>query len=397
MMDKEEIAEFRKKHLDLEKEIKEIGEEQIPTIIKLSKHLKGLMENIEFYHETGEDRKNLHINTKIKIAKRGVRLSKNLINFEGEVVKEFKGGSITESVGRKIISVTKLIKSNKMPNAKQEFDYFQKIMQINAEYEEAEKQMEKIDREFRKERHRIKEIMENMSIVKTQTVDLEKARKYEELLKNLKKLEQIRQRYYSSLASEQITKLLEDADSLKDYFQVVPKKEEIDKMRIFFLEYPELGKYNAGQICKLFGYSEKKILHVCPEASRFKSVILSNKKWFEALNDIKQIGFLPVDDEKTMDYYAKKIEGAKDVVMQIRLLRKEGHSCKEEYEKKKKIERMRKELSGYSRNALEAELEKIESLTELLHASAEEKKEKDSIEEEDGLLSKIASFFGIKK
>jgi hypothetical protein len=208
-------------------------------------------------------------------------------------------------------------------------------------------------------------------------------------LDNLGKLEKIRAEYLSSLTSEPITALLRDADSMRDYLPGFPGKEKIDEIEGFFSDYPELGKYKAGQICEMFSFSEKRISHLCPETTRFKKIIIGNKKLFETLSALERSSFLAADDgnEKALDFFAEKVEGAKDVVAQIRLLRKGKLSCRDEYEKKKNYEERKKELSKYSKASLEKELEETKSLLELLHSAPEEK------EESKGLLSTISSFF----
>jgi len=389
MMSKEEISEFKRAHHSLEKRIEKIEKKQRSAIVKLSELLKELMEHTESTHEREKSLWNPDISTKIKILKKGARLSKKLGYFEAGVMAEFENGNISEEIGRKFISITSLIKNNKMALAKKEFEHFQKIIELSKEYERSKEEMEKKERIIRKEQQRIKKLLAEISWLEKKTVNLEKARRYEELLKNLEKLEKIRTTYLSSLSSEPITELLGDADSMRDYFPDLPRKEEVDKMKIFFSEYPALGKYEVSQICELFNFSEKKLSHICPETSEFKRIILGNRKWFKTLNNLKRTDFLAVDDEneKTMEFYAEKIEGAREIVEQIRLLRKEKLSCKEEYEKKKEIEGKKRELSKYSKDGLEKELEENESLLEFLHSDIEEKEEK------KGLLSSLLSFF----
>lgn len=391
MMSKEEISEFKRAHHSLEKRMEQIGKKQCSAIVRLSEPLQELIDNIESTREREKSLWNPDISTKIKVVKKGARLFKKLAYFEGDVVKEFKNGNISEDIGRRFMLATSLVKDSKIPLAKKEFEYFRKIVELSKTHEKSRDEMEKKDRMLKKEQHRIKNLLTELSGLEKQTINLEKARRYAELLKNLEKLEKIREAYLSSLTSEPIAPLLEDADTMRDYFPGFPGKEEISRIRIFFSEYPTLGKYKVSQICELFNFSEKRISHICPETSRFKKIILANKNLFETLHSLKQSNFLAVDDEneKVMDFFAEKVEGAQEVVEQIRLLRTEKLSCMHEYEKMKNFEERKKELSKYSKENLQKELEEIESLLEFLHSVPEEKEEK------NGLLSKLSSFFKI--
>jgi hypothetical protein len=389
MMSKEDISEFKRAHHVLEKRIEEIDRNQISAIVKLSEELKEIIDDIETVLERDKSLWNPDISTKIKLAKRGVKVGKRLKYFEDDIVKEFDKGNLSKENGRKFSSVTKQIKANKLPLAKKEFENLWKIVELSKNYGISKDEFERKGDMLKKEKLRVKNLLAEMSRLERQTFDSEKVRKYEELLKNLGNLEKIRAAYLFSLTSEPITELLEDADGLRDHLPRFPGKEDMGEILDFFSEYPAIGKYKVSQICEMFNFSEKRISHICPETSRFKRIILTNKNLFETLHGLERTNFLTVDDgnEKVLDFFAEKIEGAASVVEQIRMLRKEKLSCKDEYERKKEVEERTKELSKYSKDNLEKELEEIESLLEFLHSGPEEREEK------KGLLSKLSSFF----
>lgn len=389
MLSKEEMSKFKKIHHSLEKNIGKIEEKQCFAIVTLSEQLKELIDNIESTQERERGLWNPDISTKIKIAKKGFRLSKKLNYFEAAVAKEFENGNISQDIGKKFMSITNLIKTNKMPLAKQEFSYFWDIVELSRKYESSKEEMKKKHHELVKNQNRIKKLLAELLWLEEQTVDLEKAHAYEELLKNLEKLEKIRIAFLSSLASKPVDELLENPDCMMSCFTVFPSEEEIANLRNFFSEHPELGKYKASQICEMFDFSEKKISHICSDPSQFKKIILGNREWFETLNGLAKTDILSVNDadDKVMDFYAENMEGADGIVAKIKLLRKEKVSCREQYEKKEEIEEKRKELSKYSKNNLEAELRETDSLIELLHSAPEEEKEKPD------LFSKLTSFF----
>ncbi len=392
MMSKEDISEFKRAHHVLEKRIDEIDRNQLSAIVKLSEQLKEILDDIEAVLERDKSLWNPDISTKIKLAKRGAKVGKRLKYFEDDIIKEFDKGNLSKENGRKFSSITKQIKAKKLPLAKKEFEDLWKIVELSKTYELSKDEFESKGNMLEKEKFRVKSVLAEISRLERQTFDSEKVRKYNELLKNLENLEKIRVAYLFSLTSDPITELLGNIDNLGDHIYMFPEKENIADILNFFSEYPALGKYNASQICEMFTFSEKKISHICPETSRFKKIILANRNLFETLNGLELTNFLAVDDEneKVLDFFAEKIEGARSVVERIMVLRKEKLSCKDEYERKKEVEGRKNELSKYSKDDLEKELKEIELLLEFLYSAPEEK-------EENGLFSKISSFFKTEK
>ena len=373
MLSAEEICELKRTHHSLEKRMEKIEKNQLSAIVKLSERLKELMADIESMREKEKNMWNPDLNTRIKISKKGIKLSKELNYFVMEVASEFEKSNIPEDAGKRFMSVAKLIKDNRMDPAKKEFEYFEEIIELSKRYEKTEEEMKEKDRILKREQVRIEKILAEMSELEKETVDLGKVLSYENLLKNLEKLEKLRETYIHSLLSEPVVELLEDIEkySLKDYCQALPGKEEMAELKEFFSEYPAFGKCNVNQLCEFFEYSEKKLSHICPETSRFRRLVVGNKNLFETILSLEKTTFLAVDDEneKVMDFYAERIEGAQEIVEQIRQLRKEKYSYREEYEKNKKIEKRKEELSKYSKKELEAELRDIEHLLELLHSN----------------------------
>ncbi len=370
MLTEKDILELKREHHSLEKRIENIEKSQLSTIVKFSEQLKKLMADIESVREKEKNLWNPDINTRIKISKKGAGLYKELDYFEIGVAGEFEKGNISEDAGKRFMSIGRLVKDNKVNPAKKEFEYFEEIIELGKRYERIMEEIKEKDRTLKREQLRIEKILADMSELEKETLDLEKMHRYEELLKKLEKLEEVRREFIHALISKPVVELLEDVEkySLRDYYPF-PGREETAELKKFFSQYPLFGKCNAGQLCEFFGYSEKKLSHICPETSRFRRILTEKKSLFETVCSFEKTSFLAVDDEneKIMDFYSG-IEGAKEIVEQIRELRKEKYSYREEYEKKKRIEERKEELSKYSKNELEKELRGIKHLIELLHS-----------------------------
>ena len=380
MLDRKEISEFKKRHYSLEKRIGKIGRKQCASVTMLSKALKDIIDNIESTIERDKELWNPDISTKVKLAKRSLKLSKKLKYFEGDVVREFEAGNISQDIGKRFIAVIKDFKNNKKKDANRKFAYLLDIMELNRDYEESKQEMEKKEDLLRKKQQKIIALLEEFSRVENATIDEHKVRRYVEFLGDMKKLEKARADYLSSLGSKPMKELIGQAESLEDYFGDMPG--EMKEIRKFFSDYPKLGNYKIGQLCEMFGFNEKKLSHVCQETTRFRNVIAENRNWFEMLRDIEHKKFLEPDDEKSLEFYSKN--GLGKTVERIRSFKKDMASCKNEYEGKMGLEKKRKELSKHSKKDLEAELKETESLIEFLHAKPE-------IEED--LFSRISAFF----
>ncbi|MCX6774325.1 MAG: hypothetical protein NTY68_05015 [Candidatus Micrarchaeota archaeon] len=231
-----------------------------------------------------------------------------------------------------------------------------------------------------------------MAQLEKERIDMEKVRRHEEFLKNIETLKAMRSEYIQSLLSKPVADLLGETEGhpLREYYDGFQDKGEMAELMQFLSDYPVFGKCNAGQICEFFGCSEKKLSHVCPETSRFKKVVMGNRSLFETVGSLEQTSFLAVDDnnEKALDFYARNVNGAKDVVEKIRQLKLEKNSDREEYEKSIQMEKRREELGKYSKTDLEKELKTIGNLLELLHSKIPEEKQEET---NQGLIYKIKS------
>lgn len=382
----EEISGLRREHRALEIRMERIDERQRPTVLGLAMKLKELMADIEATTQREKSLWNPALMTRMRIVKKGFELSKELSHFEAEVAAEFEKGNVPTEEGKKFIQTVKFIKLNKMPAAKNEFAYFEGLIEASERYGKVGEELEEKDASLKRERAKIEKIMAETSELEGTAIDAEKVRRYGELIGAIDKLKAIRGDYIDSLVSMPVVELLEEIGkhSPEDYFSEFPGNEEMAGLAKFFLDYPEFGRYDAKQICESFGYSEKKLSHICPETSRFKKVVLGNRNFFETLSSLKHTHFLAVDDkdENILAFYERNIPSAKPAVERIRELRKEKDSDKEEYERSVRIGKRKAELSKYSKADLEAELKEIGQLLGLLHSEEPPK-------QEAGLLSAI--------
>ena len=392
MVSREEISELRQKHFEMERRIAETGTEQFPTIIRLSEALKDILDGIDTVKQKEQAMNDPHINKRIKLAKKGIKLGKSLKYFEDNIVLEFDQGNLTEETGRRFAEITKHLKKNREWAAKKEFAYFEELMALSQQHQESGERMENARKELEKARHRAEGLLETLSWLEKQEVDLEKAGKHLQWQESISRLRELRHEHLVGLSTKPAKELLADEKLVSGQF---PGKEaQLEEIRKFFSEYPELGKYKAAEICKLFSASEKKLSHICPETSRFRNSIAKNRRIFETLHSLESTSYLEPDpeNEAILEFYSKNIAGAEEPVKKLRLLAPGRKQNEAAYRKQEKIEEKKKELEGESREMLREKLEEINACTELLNSPPEEPpQEKEEVQE--SLLSKISSFF----
>ncbi|MFH0713208.1 MAG: hypothetical protein V1722_01790 [Candidatus Micrarchaeota archaeon] len=415
MTSTEEITELKEMLCALERGMDKVEKSQRPTVLKLSKQLEEIIRGVVAVQEKEKAMWNPAMSAQVRLAKKGMSLGKELSRFELGVVADFDNHNISEDRARQFISIAKLLKSNSTPAARGEFKYFEEIIALEKEIEIAKAELVKKEQVLKKEQLKIEKTLKEINVMERETCNFEKVRRYEELLEDLEKLKVLRATYLHALRSRPVVELLGEIEGegnfLKEYYEDFKEKSEMAQLKQFFSDYPILGKCNASQICEFFEYNEKKLSHLCPETSRFKSIVLRNQDMFKTISSLEQTAFLAVDEEneKTLDFYTVNVAGAREVVERIKELRKEKDLDKKEYEKSKLIEKSKEELGKYSKTALEEELKTVNNLLELLHSEKPEETVEKNVEEKDkennkenaeknarenkGLFSRMGVFF----
>ncbi|MBU0591125.1 hypothetical protein KKF81_05515 [Candidatus Micrarchaeota archaeon] len=395
MTSADEIIKLKKTHLILEQKMGKIGTSRRSVILLLFNQLNQILNDLESTKEKEKSMWNPAISTRVRLAKREISLGKKLSRFEANTVNEFTNHNLSEDIGKRFMSIAKLVRDNQMQVAKTELVYFEEISVLDQEYKEMGEEIKRKDTVLKREQLRIEKILEEFAWLEKESVNPEKVRRYDTLLKNIEKLKLLRKAYVQSMLSKPLVELLAGTEGrfLGNHYKIFQENDELTQLKQFFSDYPVFGKCNAIQIREFFGYSEKKLSHVCPETSRFKKLILGNQDMFETVGSLEHTSFMAVDEmnNESLDFYAGNVGGAKEIVIQIRQLKKEKNSDREEYEKSKIVEKRREALAGYSKTNLEAELASVLHLLELLHSDNSE----GNIDETPGLFSGISAF--IKK
>ena len=393
MADQEEITRLKRTMRELELKIEKVDSTQQPTIAALYAQLAGIMDYIELIQEKEKNQRNPAMATRIKLARKGIYLVKEIAGFDARVESEFKSGKISEDNARKFSSIIKLVRINKLYEAREELNYFKEMTDLEKKYETTKDEIAGTEKNLKTEQLKIESMLKSMEEFEKETINQKKAGRYEELLKRMEELKKLRTRYISSLLLKSVTELIEEFSKppLGEYQDILPETQNLTELKSFFSEYPALGKCTALQLCEYMNCSEKKLAHVCPEVSRFKKIVLEKRKMFETLASLEKTDFLAVDDddEKAMNFYYENVDGASEIVKRIFELKKEKASDNEEYEKKARMEKRGKELEKYSKTALENQLRKSKSLLELLHSETASEEVAETKKEGKGLFSGI--------
>jgi hypothetical protein len=379
MLGEKEISELKRMHHDLGKRLEKIDDKQRPTVMRLAARLRELLGDIEMVRDKDKNTYNPAFVTRMRLAKKGYELYKDLNQFEKEVAAEFEKGNVPVDEGKRFISIIKQARDEKMPLAKKEFAYFDELLELERRHEATAEELAEGGRALRREQHRLESVLAGLAELESAHVDDAKVRAYTELLENMQTLEKARAEYIDSLLTKPVVELLtmEGLD--------LPPREELEGLKKFFSDYPEIGRCDTPQLCGYFDYSEKKLSHACPETTRFRRVVAANRSLFESIRSLKQTGFLRVDDNDpaSMGFYAARGGTAQKAVESIRQLGAQKQAYKAEYERSREMEKRKEELSRHPKKELEAELAEIHRLLGLL--------ESQPAEERHGLFSAFGS------
>ncbi len=399
MTSSEEIMQLKKTEHDLELKIEKLDKKQQPIIARLYRQLSGIIDDLELIQNKEKIQHNPAMATRIKLARKGRSFVKELISFDAEVEKEFKSQKLSDDNARRFSSIITLIRINKIEEAKEELNHFKSMVDLEKDYEKTKDEIAKTEKDVKAEQMKIEIALNSIEALEKEVVNQKKVERYEELLKSIEELKIIRTQYIHSLLSKQVRDLIKELSEprLKEHHKIILEKQYLNELNSFLLEYPIFGKCTVVQLGNYLDLSEKKLSYICPEVSRFRKIVLENKKMFETLASLEQTDFLAVDEnnEKTMNFYKENIKGASEIVERIIELKKDEEAGKKEYEKKEKIEKQRSELEKYSKTSLENELKTSKNLLELLRSEPAHEEIPETKKETKSLFSGINTF--IKK
>lgn len=397
MVDKQDILNIKKNIHDSEKKINEIGEEQFPYVIKLSEWLLEIMEGIDSIQLRGKRAENAAVITRMKVAKQGIKLSKQVKNFEKKVVEEFSKDHISEEIGKKFGNILNLMKAKGFSTSCEEIKFFRDLVKLDKSYKKYKQDLEYIEENLRKDKNRMSKILEELDELENCKIDSEKVEKYSKILSNLGRIKEFRKDYINSLISDPVLQLLASVkdNSLIEFNFPKIQRDNLESLIEFFSKNSEFNNYNLAKLSELFDYNEKKLSHVYPETSKFKRIVVSKREWFESILNVERTNFLLFDlsNQRIVNFYSNNSKGAKEIIENL-LKEKENMAVyKQEYEKNERFKEKTKKLSKYSKTELEKEIQELDSNLETLQTKQvlEEKPPKET--KKEGLFSRFLSFF----
>jgi hypothetical protein len=383
MLDSEEISKLRRTRQRLKREISAYAEPEGSAALALSLRLKGLIDEIGTTVEKSKTLWNPALETSIKLAKKGMKLSKGVLGFEKEVANEFENGRLSVNMGRRLISVIGHVKSGEVEEAKKEFAYLGRFIDLSKEYSAAEEAVREAGRVLRREENRVQKVQGELVWLEGQAIDETKVARHRELADATALLVKSREEYLSFLLAKPVSELL-------SAIEAHPLRERLpppDSPGPYLSANPRIAKCSIEEFCGFFDLNEKRLSHLCDIAG-FRKAIAPNRGFFDELRFLRRGKFLAVDvdDDKLLDFYASM--GSGDAVGRIRALRQGRQADREESEKSEHLDKKRAELSKYSKTGLENELENIGRLLAMLESEDEEKSE--------GLLGALGALFSRK-
>ncbi|MCD6279501.1 hypothetical protein J7J26_01890 [Candidatus Micrarchaeota archaeon] len=415
-----EIIRLKKRYLEAKARIKDCCDtiEQFKRVIELILWLQDIIKEHDRLKKQMENINNKSMRYKVKMRRRPVKFAKEMDYFEAKVRQEMKNNCIPNSIGKKMLAMIKLIRSDKPEYFDSMLDYFNGLLRLNNEYENAVKELERQVEACKKELRRLNIVIKEKRALNKINIDMNKIKVYKEYLSELDILERLRIEYIEPLISLPINELISlvKKDSLFEFGFPKIDEHELGKLKEFFSEYKFFADKKVSDIVDMFSYSDAKLSHLYPEISSFKKKILVNRLWFERVSRLDKSDFLRFDlndkqgfNQKLISFYKKNVPNASSIIDKIKIPYKTINEYKKIYEEYERYKREEERLKGYSEEEIN---DKIYHLTQLIKTlefkdNDDDRKNNIVIEERDestkendkekakkGILHRLRSFFG---
>ena len=227
------------------------GTEKCRAIVRLFERLYELAEDIEATQDKGKSLFNPAMITRVRMAKKGFELAKDVRYFETDVASEFEKGAITKEAGKRFIAATKLLKENDLRKAKAEFMYFEDIASMLKSHDAFENEIKEDERSLRKEQLKAEKALAEVVDLEKESVDKDKVRRYREFADGMELLKAIRKEYLHSLASKPVAAMISGMEGAEGFRALLPGDDEMAELKKFFSDYPVFAQSDAGKVLRI--------------------------------------------------------------------------------------------------------------------------------------------------
>ena len=200
MLDKNELLKLKEEHSTAKKSIGLFNKEQLDEIVELSEWLQNLITETEKMNKLSSTTdKNMH--HMIKLHKKKEKLGKEKHIFEATVSNEMKKKALPIDIGKRMIDIIQLLKSNKIDSIGSKFNYFTELLKSKQVYYTNEETLTKERILIEREVDKSNKLLKDIDTLKSTTININKVNSHKEYLTELEKLEILRTKYIKFLLS----------------------------------------------------------------------------------------------------------------------------------------------------------------------------------------------------
>lgn len=389
MYTKKELIQLKQNYYDTLSEINELGKEQFKDILELIEWLEDLMEKTERLKKQ-EEAPNQDLRQKMKLGRKMQKAYKYDTSFEATIIHAINEGKLSNEIGERFKEMATLLKKRKISEMKHKFKYFENLIKLNKKYQKYTTEIEEIKSDLETKINKIENILTDLKWLNK--LDTKKFELIENHLKDLNKLKDIRLQYISSLLDLKLSDLLIKIkeENLFDYDFPHISQDKLDELEELFKNDKFFSNMKIYDLVKYFDYSDQKLSHVYPEISKFKKLILRERVWFDKISHLDQTKFLMWKKEEPLNNKLKefyeKLPNSKDILKSLEVYEKELPGFKEKYKEYEEYKIKLEELSEYSKDKLEKELQTYKELLDTLNSEVKE------VKKSEGFFDKLKGF-----
>jgi hypothetical protein len=291
-MEPDEARRERKRLSELEGKINDYGEARLRLVSEYYDRQQEFFDEIEENKEKAKRLLNADIVKKKKFALKQQRLGKRVQKAFKEMNDAYLRGEIQDKEGKIIAKAFEKLTHGHIEESRELLEELRGDIDLYEEYTGLREQMERELRDARKQKTAIEHALRDAREVEQ---DPQHAEKHERVKELLLQISSVRARYCEKIKEKSVAELVNlNKDLVAAGFPSPDDASALDEL-VAFLAQQGLGSIGPGKVLEYYRYSDGKLKHVIPEATKYKSLVSRNSAWLSAATAPEGTGFLKVD------------------------------------------------------------------------------------------------------
>ena len=376
----------------IEAKLSSAGGKEPRFLLEDCSDLADMIDEIDEVGSKRGEKEHAAFDAKIKFSRKIRRKAKDLKNFEQHLVSEYESGHITLDIGKRMVSIIKLLRASNADKARREAEEFYGFLEMGSRLEIIDGMLLKKRAQLERAKRSVDERLAGVEWLENELpVDKGKAGRHERGMELREKLFGAWAARVHSLKSMPMEKLLlemREGELGKIGFPHLPAGEagELEA----YLRSAKLETKNAQQLHEMAGQSEQRLRHLGLDLAAFRREVADRKHFlFSVMSFPAQ-----APGAHELAYLSAHDENARKMGEELAGLEKTGEEDVKEWGRAERIKKKREELGGDDRAPLEKSLKELSALQDALDGKDAPAKA-DEGDKGKGIAGSILKLFGM--